>query len=153
MLGMYSSAPLILKFCKLLFALTIIPLSKVSPWALKYTACAGNADYYLANISLSHTYPPDTDFSDTSTEVNISADSVEFDIQSLVTIIDDNIDEDEQSFAVVAEILDVPENISCFQKQAGITECFGNRGATKIRIVDNDGKHLYFLKLFSTQKL
>ena len=71
-----------------------------------------------------------------------------------MTIIDDNIDEDEQSFAVVAEILDVPENISCFQIQAEITECSGNQGATKIRIVDNDGKHIYyFLKVFSTQKV
>ena len=83
----------------------------------------------------------------------IPADSVEFDIRSLVTIIDDNIDEDEQSFAVVAEILDVPENISYFQIQAGMTECSGNRTAAKIRIVDNDGKHLYFLKIFSTQTL
>ena len=54
---------------------------------------------------------------------------------------------------MVAEILDVPENISCFQIQEGITECSGNKGATTIRIVDNDGKHLYFLKIFSTQKL
>ena len=122
------------------------------PWALKYTACADNADYYLANISLLPVQPPGTDFNDTSTEVIIPADSVEFDIRSLVTIIDDNIDEDEQSFAVVAEILDVPKNISSFQIQAEITECSGNRGATKIRIVDNDGKHLYFLKIFSTQK-
>ena len=57
-----------------------------------------------------------------------------------MTVINDNIDEDEQSFAVVAEILDVPENISCFQIQAGNIECLGNRGATEIRIVDNDGK-------------
>ena len=128
----------------LLFALTIIPLSKVCPGALKYAVCTGIAEYYLANISFPPIHPPDTDFNDTSTEVTISADSVQFDIRSLVTIIDDNVDEDEQSFAVVAEILDVPEIISCFQKQAGMTECFGNRGATEIKIVDNDGKHLFF---------
>ena len=115
------------------------------------TACAGNE--IILQTSLCHTYPPDTDFSDTSAEVTISADSVKFDIRSLVTVIDDNTDEDEQSFAVVAEILDVPETISCFQIQAGNIECLGNRGATEIRIVDNDGKHLYFLKIFSTQKL
>ena len=97
-------------------------------------------------------HPPGTDFYAISAVVSIPAGSVEFDIGSLVTIIDDNIDEDEQSFAVVVEILDVPENISCFQIQAEITECSGNRGATKIRIVDNDGKHFYFLKIFSTQK-
>ena len=103
--------------------------------------------------SLSHIHPPDADFDNTSTEVNISADKVEFDLRSLIIIIDDNIDEDEENFAVVAEILDVPESISCFQIHAGIPECSGNRGATEIRIVDNDGKHLYFPKIFSTQKL
>ena len=123
------------------------------PCAWKYTAYVGNADYYLANISLLPVHHPGTDFNDTSTEVIIPVDSVEFDVRSLVTIIDDNIDEDEQSFAVVAEILDVPENISFFQIQAGITEFSGNRTATKIRIVDNDGKHLYFQKVFSIQKL
>ena len=102
--------------------------------------------------SLSHIHPPDADFDNTSTEVTIpaesvefdfiSADNVEFDLWSL--IIDDNINEDEQSFAVVAEILYVPENISCFQTQAGTTECHGNRGTTEIRIVDNDGKHFIF---------
>ena len=122
------------------------------PWALKYTACTGNADYYLANISLLPIHHPGTDFNDTSTEVTIPADSVEFDIGSLVTIIDDNIDEDEQSFAVVFEILNAPENISCFQIQTEMAECSGNRGATKIRIIDNDGKHLYFMKMFNTQK-
>ena len=67
------------------------------PWALKYTVCAGNADYYLANISLLPIHPPGSDFYHTSTEVTISADNVEFDRRSLVTIINDNIDEDEQS--------------------------------------------------------
>ena len=59
------------------------------------------------------------------------------------TIVDDNIDEDEQSFAIVAEIgPDVPENISCFQLGVGLTQCHGRRGATEIRIIDNDRKLL-----------
>ena len=58
-------------------------------------------------------------------------------------IVDDNIDEVEQSFAIVAEIgPDVPENISCFQTDAGTPVCHGRRGATKIRIFDNDRKGL-----------
>ena len=98
---------------------------------MRYT---DKADYYLANISLSHT--PGFDFG--SAAVIISADS---DVRYIPSIIDDNVNEDEQSFAVVAEILNVPESISCFQIQAGMTECYGNRGATEIRIVDNDGKN------------
>ena len=46
-------------------------------------------------------------------------------------------DEYEQSFAIVAELgPDVPDRIAYFQLQAG--ECFGRRGATDIRITDND---------------
>ena len=55
------------------------------------------------------------------------------------TINDHNIDEDEQSFAIAAEIgPDVPDGISCFQTDVGSAECFGRRGATEIRIIDND---------------
>ena len=64
---------------------------------------------------------------------------------------DDNINEVEQSFAVVAKIGDdVPDDCyvksvgltecSCFQTQIGDTECFGRSGATEIRITDNDCK-------------
>ena len=62
-------------------------------------------------------------------------------LEEFFTIFDDDIDEDEQSFALVAEIgPDVPENVSCFQLGVGRTECFGRRGATEIRIIDNDRK-------------
>ena len=54
---------------------------------------------------------------------------------------DDDIDEDEQSFAVIAEIgPDVPDGVSCFQPHPGTVPCFGRKGATKIRINDNDSK-------------
>ena len=60
------------------------------------------------------------------------------------TIVDDNIDEDEQGFALVAEIgSDVPDGISCFQIADGDTVCRGRRGATQIRINDNDRKSSY----------
>ena len=60
-------------------------------------------------------------------------------IRQFFNIFDDNIDEDEQSFAIVAEIgPDVPENISCFQIAEGPTICHGRRGVTEIMITDND---------------
>ena len=62
-----------------------------------------------------------------------------FTVPLFFTIEGDDIDEDEQSFAIVAEIgHDVPENISCFQTGIGETECYGRRGATEIRITDID---------------
>ena len=55
-------------------------------------------------------------------------------------IIDDNINEDEQSFAVVAVIGDdVPLNFSCFQAM-GQRNCYERYSVTQIRIRDNDGE-------------
>ena len=49
-------------------------------------------------------------------------------------------DDIEQSFALVAEIGDdVPDSFACFQRHVGETDCFNRTGATKIRIMDNDG--------------
>ena len=72
-------------------------------------------------------------------------------LQKFFTVDDDDINEVEQSFALLAEIGDdVPDNCyvesegrtecSCFQIQVGATECLGRSGATKIRITDNDRK-------------
>ena len=65
-----------------------------------------------------------------------------FEIPSSVTdIIDDEIDEFDQSFILVAEIgSDVPDSFVCFQRQAVGTGCMGRAGATEIRIGDNDGE-------------
>ena len=85
--------------------------------------------------------PPDPDFSNIPITLTVPADSQTFEIPSFFTINDDNIHENEQSFAIVAEIgPDVPENISCFQTAVGETDCFGRRAATEIRITDNDRK-------------
>ena len=51
-------------------------------------------------------------------------------------VIDDNVDEVLESFALVAVVEDVPEGLVCFQSNVG---CFGLTGATKIEIMDNDG--------------
>ena len=56
-------------------------------------------------------------------------------------IIDDEVDEDEQSFAVVTEVgPDVPDGVTCFQTAHDEGECLGRQGATEIRIHDNDCK-------------
>ena len=65
-------------------------------------------------------------------------------LQVFTDIIDDEIDEFEQRFILVAEIgSDVPDSFVCFQRQAtGDTGCMGRAGATEIKIVDNDGEYL-----------
>ena len=62
----------------------------------------------------------------------------------LFSVIDDNINEIEQIFAVVAEVgADVPDGISFFQtKILGEIICHGRSGATQIIIEDNDCKLL-----------
>ena len=92
----------------------------------------------LAFCLFSLSDPPDPDFSADTIDIIIPADSTTYAVSTFFTINDDNIDEDEQSFAIVAEILDVPEDISCFQTAPGTIPCFGTRGATEIRITDND---------------
>ena len=61
---------------------------------------------------------------------------------NVTTITDDEIDEFQQSFILVAEIGgEVPESFVCFQRQAsGDTGCRGRAGATEIKILDNDGE-------------
>ena len=91
---------------------------------------------------------PTADFSDLPITIEIPAatddGAQEFELPNFFQVIDDDIDEIEQSFAIVAEfgpdVTEVPFNFSCFQLQAGETECFGRRGATEIRITDNDRK-------------
>ena len=88
--------------------------------------------------------PPVPDFSDTPISVTIPANRRSFTIPTFFTINDDNLDEDEQSFEIVAEIgPDVPDGVSCFQIPNAFAECRGRRGATKIRITDNDCEFSY----------
>ena len=70
-------------------------------------------------------------------------------------VIDDDVNEIEQSFALVAEIGDdVPDRFACFQRQVGNTECFGRTGATEIKIVDNDGMSITkFIDIIYEQKV
>ena len=85
------------------------------------------------------------DFSNEPVTVVVPAGSHTFTVPEFFTIVDDDIDEDEQSFAIVAEIgTDVPEGVSCFQVWVGEIQCHGRRGATEIRITDNDRKLFSF---------
>ena len=83
------------------------------------------------------------DFTTDNITITIPANNIWFEIPAFFTIYDDDIDEDEQSFAIIVEIgPDVPDDVSCFQTAQGDTNCFGRRGATEVRITDNDRKFL-----------
>ena len=81
------------------------------------------------------------DFSNTSYMVTVPATegtnvaSGTFTIPINFTIIDDDIDEIEQSFGP-----DVPDNFTCFQIKEGDIKCRGRKGATQIKIIDTDRK-------------
>ena len=86
----------------------------------------------------------DADFSDKIFSFQVASESIEsgvFVISLENVTIDDNINEVEQSFAIVAEIGDdVQNSFACFQRHVGDNDCFGRTAATKIRIADNDCK-------------
>ena len=80
------------------------------------------------------------DFRAASITITIPAGTTEFDISNRFSF-DDNINEMDQSFALVGVLGDdVPERFACFQRRTGDPLCFGRTGATTIRIEDNDGK-------------
>ena len=95
------------------------------------------------NLHFSHSFlPSGDDFTIEPLTITIPANRQSYTIETFFNISDDNLDEDEQSFAIVAEIgPDVPDGVSCFQTGVGEIRCFGRRGATEIRIADNDRKH------------
>ena len=120
---------------------------------LQYNVAISVTIYNIANCLLSVYIG--ADFSDQCTTVTVPAATTPgfqtYTIPTFFTVVDDNINEVEQSFAIVAEIGDdVPSNCfvegvgssdcSCFQTGVGETQCFGRRGATRIRIIDNDRK-------------
>ena len=80
----------------------------------------------------------DRDFSSGTITITIPANRMSFEIPTFFNITDDDINEVQQSFAIIADIIDVPEDISCFQYATGGYLCHGRHGATAIRIADND---------------
>ena len=82
------------------------------------------------------------DFNAASFTITIPAGITEFEI-SYTFFYDDNINEIDQSFALVGVLGDdVPDRFACFQRQTGDSLCFGRTGVTTIKIEDNDGKVL-----------
>ena len=79
-----------------------------------------------------------------------------FELPEFYSIVDDEINEAEESFALVATVGDdvsatcdvngIISECSCFQ--TGV-ECFGQSGATQIRISDNDRKYNIHYHLLS----
>ena len=60
-------------------------------------------------------------------------------------VINDDVNEIEQSFALVVVLGDdVPDDFACFQRQIGDIECY-RTGATEIKIEDNDGMYIWIL--------
>ena len=73
--------------------------------------------------------------------MTLPANSGTYQLPQFFSVVDDNTNEPNQFFTVVAEIgPDVPEGTSCFKVNEYDTSCFGRRGATRIVIKDNDRK-------------
>ena len=83
----------------------------------------------------------DADFNTTSITITIPAGTKEeFEIRNRF-FFDDEINEIDQSFALVGVLGDdVPDRFACFQRRTSDPLCFGRTGATTIKIEDNDGK-------------
>ena len=95
------------------------------------------------------------DFTNNSITVTVPAATTpgipqSYTIPIFFSVIDDDINEVQQSFALVAEIgpdvtntcyvRGVITECSCFQTAVGAIGCYGRRGVTEIGIIDNDGK-------------
>ena len=82
------------------------------------------------------------DFSVTTFTIEVPVNSHKVDIPPFYNITDDDINEREQSFVLVAEIVPYSAtNVSCFWTQVAKKECLGMISITEIRIVDNDRKY------------
>lgn len=94
-----------------------------------------------------HLYPLDDDFNTTRFEFPISAHTTVLTLpEYVINVADDEINEREEVFVLVAEIgSDVPNESACFQERHG-TDCTadGRRGVATIRIIDNDRKQINF---------
>ena len=85
---------------------------------------------------------PGTDISDDPFTVTIPEGTAVFEIPEDFNVIDDNMTENEQRFALIAQLgEDVPGRFACFKRQFNDSECLGTTGATEIDIVDNDGEN------------
>ena len=120
--------------------------SKVNTyWGLKWRSMTFQQNVIsLQECSLSLALVGD-DFNTTSITITVPAGThEEVEIPNRF-FFDDEINEIDQSFALVGVLGDdVPDRFACFQRQTGDPLCFGRTGATTIKIEDNDGKVLFF---------
>ena len=64
-------------------------------------------------------------------------------LDSSFQIIDDSVNENMESFALVAEV-ELPDNETvCFKRSVSDTMCHGRVGATQINVIDNDGEYTF----------
>ena len=84
-----------------------------------------------------------------ATEKNSGGASVYAIPANLHTVIDDDVNEVDQNFVLVAQVGDdVPDTFVCFQHRFGSSGCSGREGAIEITIVDNDRKQNIIYMLF-----
>ena len=105
---------------------------------------------YTEDIICSHIYSctyihflsfADDDFSSAPFEVIIPAGSSAFVLPPDFEVVDDDVNEIEQDYALIGELGDdVTDRFACFQRRIGDEQgcAAGRTGATKIEIFDND---------------
>ena len=129
------------------FTLTLRPVT-LAQYQMEFNSTTSFIDYTI--IPDNQTADAVSDFSTTSTTITIPAtasiaeETAVFSLpNTILSITNDEVNEIEQSFALIAEIgSDVPDSFACFQIAEGDRDCVldGRKGAARIRIVNDDGK-------------
>ena len=129
------------------FTLTLRPVT-LAQYQVEFDNITSFIDY--TTIPDNQTADAISDFSTKTTTITIPAtasideETAVFTLpNSILSITNDEINEIEQSFALIAEIgIDVPDSFVCFQIADGDLDCVldGRKGASRIRIVNDDGK-------------
>ena len=114
-----------------------------------FRATLGIVQFLSVHYSLSDMYTIDMDF--TNESVTFELHRTEYDepntfqlpLDSSFQIIDDSVNENMESFALVAEV-ELPDNETlCFKISVSDTMCHGRVGATQINVIDNDGEYIH----------
>lgn len=77
--------------------------------------------------------------------IKVQAESTSFNITN-ITVVEDNMNEREEVFVLVARVLGQAANVACFQlNENSVCKSEGHIGGTRLRIRDNDidGKYMY----------
>ena len=129
------------------FTLTLRPVT-LAQYQMEFNSTTSFIDYTI--IPDNQTADAVSDFSTKATTITIPAtasiaeETAVFTLpNTILSITNDEVNEIEQSFALIAEIgSDVPDSFTCFQIADGDRDCVldGRKGAARIRIVNDDGK-------------